>query len=67
MQVNFWRARNGAFLSHSKGLSPEQVQFLASLRPGDRLVVYMNEPDPDGNAADLTMKKAIPYPNERGR
>lgn len=60
MNINFWKARNGAFLSHNRGLTEEQIRFLNTLKVGDRLVVYMNEPDPDRNEADLTMKKALP-------
>lgn len=59
MNINFWMARNGAYLTHNRGLTPEQIAFLRSLQPGDRLVIYTNEPDPDKNESDLTMKKAI--------
>lgn len=30
-------------LSHASGLSEEQVEFLHSLKPGDRLVVWKND------------------------
>lgn len=32
----------GTMLSHASGLSEEQIEFLQSLKPGDRLVLWVN-------------------------
>lgn len=55
--VKFWKsAERGFYLSHNKGLTQEQVEFLRSLEPGDKLIIFA-EKDPTGREV-LTLKKS---------
>ncbi len=44
MNIAFWKKESGNFMNHSQGLSVEQIEFLKSLKPGDRLIIYVNVP-----------------------
>lgn len=51
MKIGFWKKETGNMLSHSAGLTPEQVRNIQALVPGQRLILWENikrkESDPD--------------------
>lgn len=49
--VKFWNTGR-CYISHAKGLTPIQIQYLKGLEAGDKLVVFVEE---DGS---LNMKKS---------
>lgn len=56
MRIDFWLTRTGAYLSHSKGLTVEEVQQLRQLSPGDQLVIYTNDTSENPARAALSLK-----------
>ncbi len=42
LKINFWSKESGNLLSHGKGLTPEQIQYLRQLKEGDRLILWFN-------------------------
>jgi hypothetical protein len=68
--INFWKKQSGNFMNHKDGLSVEQVEFLHSLQPGDRIIFYVNEEhqkhsenSPDGTLKSLGSAKALAAAN----
>jgi len=56
ISLGFWKSKyTKDFLSHSKGLTEEQVKQLQELKAGDRLIVYVNKKDSD-NYPDCSLK-----------
>ena len=55
--------RKGMFVSHKDGLTQDQVSALASLKAGDKLVIYKNDTDDGG--VYLSLKKFIPVTNNK--
>ncbi len=43
LSVAFWSKDSGNYLSHTKGLTEEQIAELQKLKPGDRLILYKND------------------------
>lgn len=55
LKIPFWSKETGNLMGHSKGLTTEQVSYLKSLKPGDRLILWLNETQ-DTNRANYTLK-----------
>lgn len=60
--VKFWKSERGFYLSHSKGLTQDQIEFLQGLVPGDKLIIF-GEKNEEGREI-LTMKKSTMLPRE---
>lgn len=58
LNVSFWSKESGNFLSHSKGLNEEQVEYLKKLKVGDRLILWKNDKKKETDS-NLTMKVFI--------
>jgi hypothetical protein len=54
--VPFWKKESNNYMSHSKGLTPEQVEALKALKVGDRLILWDNNPKEDTSRPPLTLK-----------
>jgi hypothetical protein len=54
--VKFWKSEKGFFLSHTRGLTTDQVAFLQSLQPGEKLIIFAEKDDVGRDV--LTMKKS---------
>jgi hypothetical protein len=55
LKIGFWSKESGNLLSHSTGLTAEQVTFLKQLKPGDRLILWLNTNE-DSRTANYTLK-----------
>jgi hypothetical protein len=54
----FWKKESGNMMSSGKGLSKEELEFLQSLKEGDRLIVWDNAKSKKGESSpDFTLKK----------
>ena len=42
MRIRFWQFKDHA-ISHKKGLSKLDLEFLSTLREGDRLILFKND------------------------
>lgn len=51
--VSFWKKSSGNLFSAKSGLTTAQVEFLRQLKPGDRLVIWVNEEE---DAPDFTLR-----------
>jgi hypothetical protein len=51
LKIQVWAKDTGNLLSHTKGLTEDQIKALQNLKVGDRLIVYknnkMSETSPD--------------------
>lgn len=56
MNIGFWINSDGNARSSVKGLSFEQVEFLKSLKEGDRLVLFV-KPTPEGQQPHFSLTK----------
>lgn len=60
VKIGFWKKETGNLMSHSGGLTPDQIDFLHSLLPGDRLICWQNtkrmDTDPDYSLAKYESK-----------
>lgn len=59
--IGFWLKQSGNYMSSGNGLTEEQVRFLHSLRPGDRLLLWNNDRE---GAPDMTLAKYKPINQE---
>ena len=41
-KIGFWIKDTGNFMTHAKGLTQEQIDFLKTLKLGDRLILWKN-------------------------
>lgn len=41
--ISFWKKETGNMMTHSGGLTQEQVEFLQGLKKGDRLLMFINQ------------------------
>lgn len=57
--INFWTKDTGNSLSHSKGLTQEQVNALQQLKVGDRLILWKNDVKEEHDS-NLTLKLFLP-------
>ena len=55
--IGFWLAKDRALRSSTQGLTQEQIEFLQSLKVGDRLVLFPAKPDANKNYPDLSLTK----------
>ena len=61
MKIGLWKKETNNLLSHGEGLTEEQVEFLQSLKPGDRLICWYNkDSSEDPKRATYTLKKFEP-------
>lgn len=57
LKLFFWKNKqSGNFFSHRNGLTKEQVDLLKELKPGDRLVLWLNDKESNSNYPELTLK-----------
>ncbi len=56
-RIGFWKTEKG-FISHSQGLSQEQVGYLQNLKAGDRLVIFMNDVREGEKGAEATLMRS---------
>jgi hypothetical protein len=61
MTIGFWKAKTRPELSmsHAKGLDESQIQMLQQLKPGDRLVLWVNGEKDGPNRPDFTLKVMV--------
>lgn len=59
LKIHFWSKESGVLMSHSAGLTPEQIQELKQLREGDRLILWFNKKRHE-HEASYTMKQYLP-------
>lgn len=43
LSIGFWVKETGNLMSHKGGLTHEEVQYIQQLKPGDRLIVWLNQ------------------------
>ena len=43
VKISFWSKDTGNLMSHSKGLTSEQIMALKELKEGDRLILWHNQ------------------------
>lgn len=58
MKIGMWKTEKGSYLSHSKGLTEEQVQYLQNLKIGDRLVLWVNDVREGEKGPNLTLARS---------
>lgn len=57
MTIGFWHTKKNKFnVSHPSGLDAAQIEFLQSLKIGDRLKLWEND-NVEGNASHYTLGK----------
>ena len=57
ISLGFWKSSyTKDFLSHSKGLTEEQVEQLQKLKPGDRFIIFVNSDKDSDNFPDCSLK-----------
>lgn len=56
--IGFWQSKDKAFRTSTRGLSQDQIDFLQSLRVGDRLVIFPAKGSESKNFPDLTLLKS---------
>lgn len=49
--IQFWKTQFGSLKTHNKGLTEDQVKFLQSLKPGDVLIMFMEDKQGENTAA----------------
>lgn len=54
--IGFWKKQTGNLMNIGKGLSPTEIEFLQSLKPGDRLILWENN-NKDEKQPTHTMRK----------
>lgn len=54
--IGLWKNDRGNMLSHSKGLTQEQVNFLQSLKAGDRMIIWPNSFKEKGHEPDFNLR-----------
>ena len=66
MKIAFWKKGSGNQLSHVKGLTKGEVEFLRNLKEGDRLILWENKPESDAHP-NTTLKVYVPKSDGEGR
>lgn len=51
IKIGFWKKESGNLMSIGKGLSQAEIDFLRSLKPGDRLILWDNSRSKGNNDA----------------
>lgn len=59
IKIAFWLKDTGNMLSHSKGLTPNDIQALKELKEGDRLILWHNQVRNDTDSS-YTLRKFEP-------
>jgi hypothetical protein len=59
VNIAFWKNKDGNFRSDIKGLSGEEIEFLHSLKEGDKLVLFQAEPMARKYWPDLKLTKSV--------
>lgn len=59
--ISFWDNMSNNLTSHGAGLSENEIEFLHSLVPGDRLIIYHNKAEDklSDNSPDYTLRKFV--------
>jgi len=63
LKIPFWSKETGNLMSHSNGLTPEQVEYLKQLKVGERLILWFNKTE-NANQPSYTMKVFRPSKKE---
>ncbi len=59
MSIGFWKKESGNSLTHGKGLTVEHIEFLKTLKEGDRLIIWDNKPKEGETKPHFTLKKFL--------
>lgn len=59
VKISFWSKESGNLMSHSGGLTNEQIQALKELKEGDRLILWHNKREKESDSS-YTLKKFTP-------
>lgn len=62
--IGLWKKDTGNLMSHAQGLTETQIEFLQSLKPGDRLIAWDNSANPTETGPGYTLKKSKPRPKK---
>lgn len=66
LSVTFWEKNHGKFaLSHKMGLTEDQILELQKLKPGDQLIVYVNDKRGDTSPSH-TLRLFVPRREDDG-
>jgi len=57
MSITFWKKETGNLMNAKQGLTAEQIEFLQSLKQGDRLILWFENQKSSDNSPDFRMKK----------
>ncbi len=49
LSIGLWTKNTGNLMSHSAGLSHEELQYIKNLKVGDRLIVWLNQKKTDAS------------------
>ena len=63
LKIGFWSKETGNLMSHSSGLTMEQVTYLRQLKQGDRLILWLNTNE-DSKASNYSLKVYKPKPKQ---
>ena len=55
LKMHFWKKDTGNMMSHTKGLTKEQVEMFKELKEGDRLILHKNDKLGE-TSPDVTLK-----------
>ncbi len=55
--LGFWRTSDGNARSSVKGLTFEQVEWLKTLKEGERVVLWLNSPKKSAGSPDIVLGK----------
>jgi hypothetical protein len=56
-KIALWIKETSNLMSAGKGLTEEEIQFLHSLKPGDRLIVFKNDKKFSENSPHYSLQK----------
>ncbi len=57
--IGLWKIKSGkGWISHNKGLTPEQISQLQALKVGDKLVIFENDVREGETGPSITLKRS---------
>lgn len=65
--ITMWKKDSGNHMSHRGGLSEKDVEFLQSLKVGDRLILFQNNRKRSGSDYDSRVTRYVENPNKEQR
>lgn len=66
--ISFWKTDFGSYKTHKQGLTQDQVDFLKTLKPGDELLLFINNDKKTDTSPDASLKqlKRLPTKDANG-